>query len=152
MEELYGKFFDAIGQMRRIRIADLFPEMTKADGVALMAINHYNRRKKEKMITVSELAEKIHTKPSAVSRTLKNLEEQELIIRTVNPTDRRNTYVTLSEHGKETCKKMEQTMSEFGHAVLSKMKEEDLKRLIAYLNELYRVAVEEIELRKNRKE
>jgi len=152
VEEIYGKFFDAMNQIRKIRIGDLFPEMTKADGMTLMAINHFNRKKQEGILTVSELAEKIHTKPSAVSRTLKNLEEQGLIERTVNQADRRNTYVTLSEHGRETCEKMEQTTSEFAKAVLSRMNEEDLKRLIAYLNELHEVAVEEIELRKNRKE
>ena len=53
---------------------------------------------------------------------------------------------------KDTCEEMEHTMSEFAEAVLSRMNEEDLKRLIAYLNELHQVAMEEIELRKNRKE
>lgn len=152
MNETYGEFFDAMNQIRKIRIGDLFPNMTKADCTTLMAINHYNREKKSEILTVSELAGKIHTKTSAVSRTLKNLEEQGLIIRTVNQADRRNTYVTLSEHGKDTCEKMEHTMSEFAEAVLSRMNRDDLKRLIAYLNELHQVAMEEIELRKNRKE
>ena len=43
-------------------------------------------------------------------------------------------------------------MSEFAEAVLSRMDREDLKRLIVYLNELHQVAIEEIELRKNRRE
>lgn len=152
MEEIYGEFFDAMNQIRKIRIGDLFPEMTKADCMTLMAINHYNRMKEGDILKVSELAEKIHTKPSAVSRTLKNLEEQGLITRTVNQADRRNTYVTLSEYGREACEKMEHTMSEFAEAMLSRMDKEDLKRLVTYLNELHQVAIEEIELRKNRRE
>ena len=152
MNEAYGEFFDAMNQLRKIHIGDLFPDMTKADCMTLMAINHYNRAKKNEILTVSELAEKIHTKTSAVSRTLKGLEEQGLIVRTVNQADRRNTYVTLSEHGKDTCVEIEHTMSEFAEAVLSRMNRDDLKHLIAYLNELHQVAIEEIELRKNRKE
>lgn len=152
MEEIYGKFFDAMNQIRKIRIGDLFPEMTKADGMTLLAINHYNRGRQSDVLTVSELAEKIHTKPSAVSRTLKNLEEQGLIERTVNQADRRNTYVKVSAKGKKICEQMEQEMNDFSKAVLSRMKEEDLRRLIDYLKELHQVAVEEIELRKNRRE
>lgn len=152
MKEIYGEFFDAMNQIRKIRIGDLFPEMTKADGVALMAINYFNKERQDRVLTVSELAEKIHTKPSAVSRTLKNLEEQGMIVRTVNKADRRNTYVTLSEYGRETCEKIEHRMSDFAEAVLKRMDEGDLRRLIAYLNQLYQVAVEEIEYRTDRRE
>lgn len=152
MKEIYGEFFDAMNQIRKIHIGELFPEMTKADCMTLMAINHYNREKQAGTLTVSELAEKIHTKTSAVSRTLKNLEEQGLIERTVRSTDRRNTYVTLSVQGRATCERMEHTTSEFAEAVLSKMKEEDLKSMIIYMKELRQAAVEEIELRKSRKE
>lgn len=152
MKEVYEKFFNAINQLHRIRIGDLFPEMKKADGITLMAIAHYNRKNPDSILTVSELAEKIHTKPSAVSRTLKGLEKQGLIVRTVMQTDRRNIHVMLSEVGKVKCKEMERTMNEFAGAVLSRMNEQDLLRMVAYLNKLHQVAVEEIELRKNRKE
>ncbi len=151
MEELYGQFFDAMDHIRKIRIGDLFPDMTKADGMTLMAIRHFNKEKAEDILTVSELAERLHTQPSAVSRTLKSLEERGMIERTVNRADRRNTYVTLSEYGKKTSAEIERAMGDFAQAVLSRMNKEDLSRLVAYLNELYQVAVEEIETRKNRK-
>ncbi len=150
MEELYGEFFNAMNQIRKIRIGDLFSDLTEADGMTLMAVSHAKRGAKNGILTVSELAEKLHTQPSAVSRSLKSLEEQGLIERTINSTDRRNTYVALSEYGQSTCEKIERTMSDFAQAVLSRMKKEDLERLVAYLNELYQVAMEEIEVRKNK--
>lgn len=153
MNKLYNEFFKATEQFNRLKIADMFPEMSKGDCMTLMAIDHYNQEKAEGTLTVSELAEKIHAKPSAVSRTLKNLEERGLIERTVNKADRRNTYVTVSEAGHKLRREVETTMGEFAEAVLKRMNEEDLQKLIDYLNELHQVAEEEIALRvKRRKE
>lgn len=150
MNEMYGRFYSVIHQFHRLRIGDLFPEMSKSDCMTMMAIAHFNREKQEGILTVSELADKMHAQPSAVSRTLKNLEDRELIERTINKLDRRNTYVALSEQGKRQWKEMEVTLGEFAAAVLSRMREEDLERLVSYLDELYQVAAEEIALRKNK--
>lgn len=149
MDELYGEFFAALDSMRKIRVGDLFPDMTQADSVTLLSIEHLNKKKKEG-VTVSDLAEKARTKPSAVSRTLKTLEERGLIARTINQADRRNTYVTLTEEGSATCEKFRRTMCEFGKAVIDRMDADDMRRMIAYINRLNQVAQEEIEARKNK--
>lgn len=150
MNEMYGRFFAVMNQFHRLRIGDLFSEMPRGDCMMLMAIDHFNREKPEGLLTVSELADKTHMQMPAVSRTLKNLEERELIERTINKSDRRNTYVSLTEHGREIWKEMEVTMGEFAAAVLSRMRAEDLERLVVYLDELYQVAAEEIARRKNK--
>lgn len=150
MDKLYGQFFEAIDQLRRLHVGDLFPNMSKSDCTTLMAIDYYNQRKSDGVLTVSELAEKIHVKPSAVSRTLKNLEEQGLIERTVNKSDRRNTYVEISDAGRKRQQEMKVTMEEFVDAVLNRIREEDLRKLVEYLNEVCQIATEEIELRKNK--
>lgn len=150
VNEIYGRFYSVMNQFRRLRLGDLFPEMSKSDCMTLMAIDHFNQEKEEGILTVSELADKMSAQPSAVSRTLKNLEDRELIERTINKSDRRNTYVALSEKGKRQWKEMEATMGEFAAAVLSRMREEDLERLVSYLDELYQVAAAEIALRKNK--
>ena len=104
--------------------------------------------------TVNELAEKLHTQNSAVSRTLKNLEDHGWICRMTDPKDRRNTCVALTESGEDMQQNMTCTMQEFGRAVISQMDEQDLKKLIVCLDELYDIAAEEIEKRsmRNRKE
>ena len=150
MRELYGQFFEALENFRRLRIGDLFPDMSKSDCTTLMSINHYNQKRTEGVLTVSELAEKMHVKPSAVSRTLKSLEERGLIERTVNQSDRRNTYVKVSEAGRKRQQEMKATIEEMVEAVLKRIEEEDLRKLVAYLNEVSEIAAEEIELRKNK--
>lgn len=150
MDKLYGQFFEAIDQLRRLHVGDLFPNMSKSDCTTLMAIDYYKQKKSDGVLTVSELAEKIHVKPSAVSRTLKNLEEQGLIERTVNKSDRRNTDIEISDAGRKRQQEMKVTMEEFVDAVLKRIREEDLRKLVEYLNEVCQIAMEEIELRKNK--
>ncbi|MFR4351942.1 MAG: MarR family winged helix-turn-helix transcriptional regulator [Roseburia sp.] len=150
MEDLQSKIFTAVNQLHKLRIADMFPEMTRTDGMTLMEIGHYNRRYDE-AVTVSQLAEKMRAKMSAVSRTLKSLEDAGYIERKVNTSDRRNTYVVLTDRGERECGEIERTMREFSGAVIAQMTEEDMRRLVAYLEKLYQVAKEEIERISQRK-
>ena len=137
MEELYAGLFRAMNRFGKLRIGELFSDMTKSDGMMLWTISQLNQEKNNGRATVSELAEKLHTQNSAVSRK-----------------DRRNTCVALTESGEDMQQNMTCTMQEFGRAVISQMDEQDLKKLIVCLDELYDIAAEEIEKRsmRNRKE
>ncbi|MBO5523769.1 MAG: winged helix DNA-binding protein, partial [Roseburia sp.] len=83
---------------------------------------------------------------------MKGLEEKGLIERSVNRADRRNTYVELTEHGKRVMKECKSDLDEVMLAVFAKMGPEDIRRLIGYLDEIYLIAKEEIELRIKKKE
>ncbi len=150
MEEMHRKFFRAMDQFHKLNIGALFQDLTKFDCVTILSIGHFNQKKQDTPLTVSELAERMHAKSSAVSRTLKNLEEKGFIVRTVNKSDRRNTYVELTEEGKAECSRMEQHMEDFAKKVFSRMNEEDMCKLIAYLNQLFQAASEELEAQKSK--
>ena len=154
MEAIYRQFFTTMSQFHKLRISELLPDMTKVDFMTLMEISHLNCGEEKKKVTTSVLAEKMQAKPSAISRTLKGLEEKGLIERSVNRADRRNTYVELTEQGKQVIKDCKSDLDEVMLAVYAKMEPEDIRRLIGYLNEIYLIAKEEIELRikKKRKE
>ena len=85
MEELYAGLFRAMNRFGKLRIGELFSDMTKSDGMMLWAISQLNQEKNNGRATVSELAEKLHTQNSAVSRTLKNLEDHGWICRMTRP-------------------------------------------------------------------
>lgn len=148
MEEMHRKFFRAMNQFRKLNFGALFPDLTKFDCVTIMTIGHSGQKKGEIPLTVSELAECMHAKSPAVSRTLRNLEDKGLIERTVRKSDRRNTYVELTEAGRAECSRMEQRMEDFGKKVFARMDEEEMSRLIAYLNRLFEAAAEELEAQK----
>lgn len=150
LNELHAELFTAMNQFHKLRIGDMFPDMAKSDCVLLMAIGGLSVQK-EGSVTVSELAEKVHAQNSAVSRSLRNLEAQGLIERTVNRADRRNTCVTLTEKGKVKQEEIAATMGEFGRSVVSQMSDEDIRRLTACLKEMYEIASREIEKRNRKK-
>lgn len=146
MKQIGRDLYTAIHQFGRLRLGDLIPEITKGDCMTLMAIDYFSK-KKEENLTVSELADKIHAQPSAVSRTLKVLEDRAYIERRINKSDRRNTYVVLTEEGRRELKVVQETMDDFTETVISRMKEADVQKMITCLNEFYQIAQEEIELR-----
>ena len=76
MEELYAGLFRAMNRFGKLRIGELFSDMTKSDGMMLWAISQLNQEKNNGRATVSELAEKLHTQNSTVSRTLKKVQER----------------------------------------------------------------------------
>ena len=151
MDAIYRRLFMTMSQLHKLRFGDLFPDMTKMDGMTLMAIARANCAQNEK-ITTSGLAEEMQVKPSAISRTLKNLEEKGLVERTVNKADRRNTYVELTERGNVALKECKNTVDELMEAVFAKMRQEDVEQLTNYLDELFQITRTEIEIRLQKKE
>ena len=98
MEGVYAGLFRAMNRFGKLRIGELFSDMTKSDGMMLWAISQLNQEKNNGRATVSELAEKLHTQNSAVSRTLKNLEDHGWICRMTDPKDRlKKLIVCLDE-------------------------------------------------------
>jgi DNA-binding MarR family transcriptional regulator len=90
----------------------------------------------QKGIYVSEIAGKAHIASSQVSRTLKNLEQKQLIHRSVDSKDRRNTYVYLSDKGNEFCQQANALLEELSNKVISRFGEERIDELINLCNEL----------------
>lgn len=152
MNKLARELYTTLHQFGRLRMGDLFPEVSKGDCVALQAIDYYAREKGGNL-TVSELADKLRVQSSAVSRSLKALENKGYVERTIHKSDRRNTYVALTELGKEELKSVQATINEFSEAIISRMNETDIQEMIVALNNLYEITQEAIEAcSKKRKE
>ena len=150
MEQIGRELYTALHQFGRLRLGELIPEITQGDCMTLMAIQHFSKEKKSNL-TVSELAEKIHAQPSAVSRTLKALEDKEYVERIINKSDRRNTYIVLTEMGQQELKNVQKTMNDFMETVISRMNEADVQKMIVSLKKFYQIAQEEIELRSKKR-
>ena len=93
-DDLYEDLFRAMNQFHKLKFSDMMQNMSKADFIVMNVI--MNKGKDDKM-TISELAAIARMLPSAISRTLKGLEEKGYVERTINKQDRRNTYVELTE-------------------------------------------------------
>lgn len=105
MEELYGKFFDAVHQFRKLNVAAIMPDINQAEFEAMNVLMN----KEDGKVTISELAYKSKVHSSAISRTLHGLEEKGYVERSIDKNDRRNICVELTEEGKRVT--TEQTNS-----------------------------------------
>ena len=85
---------------------------------------------------------------SAVSRSLRTLEEKGCILRSVNRDDRRNIYVEVTDTGRELLKEVEEILSDFADAVFGQLGEGTIEQLNQYLCRLLQTAKEELERRK----
>lgn len=144
-DDLYEDLFRAMNQFHKLKFSDMMQNMSKADFIVMNVI--MNKGKEDKM-TISELAAIARMLPSAISRTLKGLEEKGYVERTINKQDRRNTYVELTEEGKRQTREVRQVMRDFGKTVMAKLDEQEMNQLILYLNNIYSIAEKELEARK----
>ena len=140
MDKLYEELFRAMNQFRKLKFAEMFPMINRTDFFVMCTIMDKGENGK---ITISELASRAKMLPSAISRTLKGLEERGYVERNINKNDRRNTYVELTAEGEAR-----QIMADFGKSVMSQVDEADMKHLISYLDNIYHIAEKEIEARK----
>lgn len=148
MNDKFEELFKAMHQFHKLRIGDMMPNVNGAD---FWAMNNIVNKSEDGKITVSELAKKTNVLPSAISRTIRGLEDKGYVERTINKNDRRNTYVEMTDRGIEVMQEVKETMHNFGEAVLSKFDEDELSQLVAYLNNIYDIAKKEIEIRKIKK-
>lgn len=148
INDKFEELFKAMHQFHKLRLGDIMPDISGAD---FWAMRNIMDKGEDGKITISELAKKTRVLPSAISRTLKRLEEKGYVERTVNKNDRRNTYVEITDRGREVAQEVREIMRDYGEAVLSKFDEEELSMLISYLNNIYDIAKKEIEVRKVKK-
>lgn len=144
MEDLYMELFKAMSQFRKLHIADIIPGLSHAEFFTLNCVMDAE----DSRLTISELAAKAKVLPSAVSRTLRGLEERGYAQRSVDKTDRRNTYVTLTAEGRAATLEGRRILCGFGKAIMSHLDENEMKQLISYLKEIYTLSKTEIEARK----
>lgn len=80
-------------------------------------------------IPVSELSKHFYDSPQGVSRGLRILEQDGLVERIPDPSDRRKMLVRLTRQGEDAHEACQSAMEEFGRAVAARMGSERLRRM-----------------------
>ena len=70
--------------------------------------------------TISELSNKLGVDISTMTRNLQRIERKQLIIRNINPNDKRSTKLVLSSRGQELSNALQQKIEENLNLILSK--------------------------------
>lgn len=139
------EFMMAGHRLRGLKVHTMFHGVSKMEFYTLEQLHRQRSLHPDaEGMHVSGLAGRIHASPSAVSRMLRGLEEKELVKRSVDPKDRRNTYISLTEKGEMVCERSKTRMQAFAQAVIEDMGEENVQQFITLLNRLVDSAEKEI--------
>lgn len=104
-------FFELVNQFRSLNLFSLLP-LARQDYMAMCAISCLQKKHPEGC-TVSMMTQEMHVPQPAVSRTLRGLENDGYVRREVCRSDRRNTYVILTESGKSAVAEAGKLLEEF---------------------------------------
>ena len=143
---LHTELVKVVRRMRKIKLSVLSEQVIYSEYVALSHISRYVKENPDSMgIYVSELADRMDTKISAVSRMLNSIEGKGLITRTVNVKDRRNTYVCLTPAGEQVLADSTQNMEQLRKQMIQRMGHDDVCRLIELWNKLAGIMEDEVD-------
>ena len=95
-------------------------------------------------IAVSELAGELEITNPAASKMLRSVEEKGYIQRRPDPSDRRVTYITLSEAGEAILEQAKTHMDEVSSRLIARMGKEDTEELTRLLNKLFLLMEQEL--------
>ncbi len=149
---LRDKIISSIIRMKKAHLGMLVNGISYMEFLTLEILARFIEEYPDKTgMGVSELAEKIHISMPQMSRLLKNMEEKQYILRIVNATDRRNTYVSITDIGglKRKCVKGE--MDDYINTVIARMGADKIDLLIELVNESVDIMKDEQNKRKEHK-
>ena len=121
-------------RMRQIQMWRLCEGMTKAETELLHGMYRLSEQNSE--IPVSELPRMCHMQTSAISRLMKKMEADGLIVRKIDPNCRRNTLVSVTEKGKETCRRNWEEVKDFWERVLALTPKDHVEQMLCFWDEI----------------
>lgn len=134
-QELMKQFLKAGNRFRKTDLGVLHQGISQGEYIVLEEIHAGSRQNGGiRGARISGILQEMCVLPPALSRLLRSLEEKGLIIRQMDPTDRRNTCVCLTDEGERTRQKGRERMISLGNAIVEHMGEEQIKELIALWN------------------
>ncbi|MGO4929192.1 MarR family winged helix-turn-helix transcriptional regulator [Fundicoccus sp. Sow4_D5] len=122
--DLAQKMFQLFYNMARVANWDLLPMMSKSEYILLRKIN--NCQMQNHRLTLSQIAQELKLSSPAISRTVKNVEAKQWIVREIDEDDRRNSFIELTALGSEEITKANAIIYNLMNESLNKVGEEEV--------------------------
>lgn len=146
-QPVHTRMMHAFQRIKKVNFGALM-QMPQSEFFALQVIARYQIEHPDREgIYVSKLAVILQIASSQTSRMLRNLEERDLISRSIDTRDRRNTYVCVTENGKRMSQDITKQLKEYMDGVLESMGEEKVEKLVQLCNEMAESMEKEAEKR-----
>lgn len=143
IEQEDQQLFEMIQRFRSLNLLATLP-LPRQDYMVLYTVDCLQKEHPD-ACTVSMITKKMRIPQPAVSRTLRNLENGGYLQREVCRSDRRNTYVLLTDAGKKAVQDAGQVLMEFHNGIKKRFTQEESDQLMNLLQRLYEAASEQLE-------
>lgn len=140
--QLLLDFMDVVNRYRRLLTQQLPREMTQGEFMLLHVIE---REQKKQGIRMTELTKLLGSSKSAMSKSIRGLEEKGYVERRADEKDKRNVYICLSKKGSGVFRQSKIQMHQFMFRVIEVLGEKDMKEFIRLMNRFYDIVKEEKE-------
>ena len=78
-------------------------------------------------VYISDLVQELHQPLPAISRTVRQMEQDGLVERFADPADRRKTLVRFTPKGYEACRQCEAALGDYFSSVMARLEPEQLR-------------------------
>lgn len=128
--DLEYRVLEAFSRMKHINFWETIGNYNRSE-MQILGVVHCNGGANVK---ISELCSATGMQPASVSRSLKSLEKNGLIIRSIDPDNRRNVVVTATSEGKKVADALIAKAHDFWGNVLLRMSDKDLEEMLRLWN------------------
>ncbi len=135
---------EAAGKFRRIRLCTLTPWLSHGEWYVMENMDFLIQQHPGSKVRVSDLVRNMRAPAPAVSRTLRRMEQKEMLVRTTDPEDRRNTIISMTPAGQEAMEECAEIREEYMAAVRKRYGEEEFCRLAEELKRFAEISEEEL--------
>ena len=130
-EQLHREILHNLVYPRKIPLAVLLSEISANEFILIASLLTYEKENGSH-ITVNELATSMDVTLPAVSRSLRRLEERGLIKRVCNEECRRNTFVVISDKGRELFEENRKKMEYLVDKLIDEVSVEEIEAAILF--------------------
>ena len=148
-QDMANELLALFSQLKPInRIKRFHPDVPHSEFLMLWAIKECTEKKRgicpdSQGVTPSELAARLGSTPSAVSKLLKGPEDQGFVYRIYDTKDRRCAFLSLTEKGEQILKEAGRYLRELTVRIVERMGEEEIRNLLVLLKKFHRIMKEE---------
>lgn len=144
LDELKKELISTIFRMKKIHLSAMLESVSRGEFSTLEILAQSAEQAAESSVCVSDLAQMLLSAPSAVSRMLRGMEKKGLVKREIDLSNRRTTYVLLTEKGMAVRQSEIARLDTMLEQVISRMGEAEINQLIGLWNRLSDVMAEEM--------
>lgn len=135
------RIMNKLHSMKRRSIG--FGELSQMEGMILFYLDHNLSEENTLGIKVSSITKDLDIPKPTTSKMLNSLEERGFILRKIDRSDRRVTYISITEEGYAYIKKMRTIRNQYINDLMNKLGEHDAKELIRIIDKLDRIVTGE---------